>query len=152
MFVNALSALAVLAALAGVNAQSSTASAAPTSTAGISPCIITCITQAGQANGCSGGIADLSCLCTNTAFQQAALSCLQSSCSAQDVQTAQQLEQAECGAGTSATAISSGSSSSASASSSSNAAVTLFAGPNAGSLVGLGVAALGVLAGAGLVL
>ena len=52
----ALSALALLAAVARSNAQSGTSSGAavPTSTAGLTPCIITCITQASAANGCSG--------------------------------------------------------------------------------------------------
>ncbi|KAI0666985.1 hypothetical protein C8Q78DRAFT_942322, partial [Trametes maxima] len=92
--------LVVAAAIAGANAQgSSSAPAAPTSTAGISACIIGCITQSATANGCSG-LADINCFCTSPAFQAATLSCLQSTCTSAEVQAAEALQQSECAAGT----------------------------------------------------
>ncbi|KAI0324807.1 hypothetical protein GY45DRAFT_1262141 [Cubamyces sp. BRFM 1775] len=100
MIFNALPALALVAAIAGVNAQSSTSSAAlPTSTGNLDTCILTCISQAASANGCSS-VQDINCLCTNTKFQTDAASCLQSNCTAADVQTALGLQQAECAART----------------------------------------------------
>ena len=50
-------ALALAAAVASVHAQSSTASgsaAAPSTTTGLSPCILQCTTQAATAAGCNG--------------------------------------------------------------------------------------------------
>ncbi|PBK67571.1 hypothetical protein ARMSODRAFT_959181 [Armillaria solidipes] len=43
---------------------------------------------------------DLTCICTNTAFQDAAASCLQSTCTAEEQQAAAALQQSECAAGT----------------------------------------------------
>ncbi|OJT14509.1 hypothetical protein TRAPUB_8955 [Trametes pubescens] len=54
MMFKSLSAVVVVAALAGVNAQDATSSAPPTSTSGISSCILTCIQTASTQNGCSG--------------------------------------------------------------------------------------------------
>ena len=52
---NAISALTLAAAFAGVHAQSSSVSSPlPTSTSGLTPCILTCVTQAASANGCQG--------------------------------------------------------------------------------------------------
>ena len=54
MFVNVKIVSVVAAAALGVYAQSSSGTAEPpTSTAGISPCIIQCSTEAATANGCS---------------------------------------------------------------------------------------------------
>ncbi|KAI0712840.1 hypothetical protein C8T65DRAFT_574463 [Cerioporus squamosus] len=145
-------ALTVAAAAAAVRAQSDSASsAAPTSTAGISPCILTCLTQAASTNGCQG-ITDLTCLCTNTQFQSDARSCLESSCSADEVSTAEALQSQECGAGDSAT--SAGTSAASSGASTSNAAGALKAsfGAGAGGLAGVGFALAGVVAGAAMVL
>ena len=41
---------------------------------------------------------DLTCVCTNTTFQQAALSCLQKNCTSAEVTAAQTLQSQECGA------------------------------------------------------
>ncbi|KAI0762955.1 hypothetical protein C8Q74DRAFT_189878 [Fomes fomentarius] len=93
-FATALTFAAV--AFAGVQAQSQSSSGAvPT---GITQCILGCISQASSANGCSG-ITDVTCLCTNQQFQQTATSCLESSCSQQEIQAAQQLQQQQCAAG-----------------------------------------------------
>ncbi|KAI0737218.1 hypothetical protein C8Q80DRAFT_1301062 [Daedaleopsis nitida] len=85
------------AAFAGVHAQSGSGSAgaAPTGIAGISPCILQCITQAATGTGCSG-LTDVTCFCTNTQFQQASAACLQQSCTAADLQTVMALQQSEC--------------------------------------------------------
>ncbi|TBU23019.1 hypothetical protein BD311DRAFT_674828 [Dichomitus squalens] len=151
-------AFTVVAVVAGAHAQSSTAgSAAPTSTNGISPCILTCIEQAASANGCSSAL-DVSCLCSNTQFQQSALSCLESSCSSSDVQAAQALQSAECGAGDSATSAASSHASSAAssaASQTSNAAMSGMRGEwgvAKGGLLGVAAAMVGVVAGAAFVL
>ncbi|KAI0737225.1 hypothetical protein C8Q80DRAFT_1067975, partial [Daedaleopsis nitida] len=93
----AVSVLTVLAAFTGVHAQSSTTSGAvPTSTAGLSSCLIGCVTQAASSSGCSS-YTDFACICSSDQFLQQARSCLESSCSDQDVQTAEKLQQAECG-------------------------------------------------------
>ncbi|KAL7277466.1 hypothetical protein ACG7TL_008387 [Trametes sanguinea] len=137
MYFNSLSALALLAAIAGSNAQSGTSSAAaPTSTSGISSCIITCFAQAASANGCSG-ITDVSCLCSNTGFQQAARSCLSSNCSAADVQVAEALLSAECAAAIRAASASSFASSVSSASSG-DSVISTFASSISSALSGSG--------------
>ncbi|KAI0682029.1 hypothetical protein C8Q76DRAFT_637319 [Earliella scabrosa] len=93
-----VSVFAILAALAGVHGQSSPSSAPlPTSTTGISPCILTCVAQAGSATGCS--LADVSCVCTNQPFQQQIINCLQTSCSPSDLQAVQVIQQQLCGTG-----------------------------------------------------
>ncbi|KAH7883432.1 hypothetical protein F5I97DRAFT_243315 [Phlebopus sp. FC_14] len=88
----------VAAAVTVVQAQSGTSSA-PASTsslpAGIDDCILTCVTQAAASGGCSS-FTDLQCVCTSTAFQSAALQCLQSTCTPADVTAATQLQQQEC--------------------------------------------------------
>ena len=54
MHFNTLSALTLLAVFAGVHAQSETTTASdPTSTDGISDCLLACATQAGASTGCS---------------------------------------------------------------------------------------------------
>ncbi|KAG8771508.1 hypothetical protein FRC12_003571 [Ceratobasidium sp. 428] len=84
--------------LAGyVAAQSGTASsAAPTSTAGLSPCIAECSTQAAQDAGCSS-LTDTTCVCTNTDFQSSVVECLQTNCP-DEMAAAMQLQQQICGA------------------------------------------------------
>ncbi|KAL5526197.1 hypothetical protein ACEPAG_7536 [Sanghuangporus baumii] len=119
-----------------VGAQSGTASsAAPTSTAGISPCVLTCVGQASSSAGCSG-ITDIQCLCTSTTFQSAAAACLQSNCTAADLAAGQALQQQECASvrnivssassltGTAASSLSSASSAASSAASSVSSAAT----------------------------
>ena len=44
--------------------------------------------------------ADLECVCTNLSFQAAALACLQATCTAADVKSAQELQTLECGMST----------------------------------------------------
>ncbi|THU91811.1 hypothetical protein K435DRAFT_223018 [Dendrothele bispora CBS 962.96] len=70
---------------------------------GVDECIIDCVTSAASSNGCSS-FTDLSCVCSNTQFQQASLSCLQSKCTQDDVNNAMQLQQAQCGSTGSASA------------------------------------------------
>ncbi|KAI1784984.1 hypothetical protein LXA43DRAFT_171604 [Ganoderma leucocontextum] len=96
-------ALTIVAAVASVHAQSSTSgsAAAPTATTGLSPCILQCTTQAASSAGCSS-VTDISCVCSNTKFQQAALTCLQQSCTAAEVQAAMALQAQECGSASSA--------------------------------------------------
>jgi len=95
MFMNK-SLLAVAALLVAVRAQDSTTSAASSDpTAGLDTCIITCLTSAASSAGCNG-ITDLTCLCSSTAFTTAAATCLQSNCTAADLQTALTLQQSEC--------------------------------------------------------
>ena len=95
----------------------------------ISQCVLNCIGQAASANGCdlyvlpllhtfpprrcarlrlddvlsSHGLrpcrTNTECLCTNTKLQQAATSCLQQSCTAQDLQNAESLLDSECASG-----------------------------------------------------
>lgn len=48
---------------------------------------------------------DVNCLCTNTALQQASLSCLQSTCSSDELAAALALQSQECAAGTSPSAL-----------------------------------------------
>ncbi|KAK7444770.1 hypothetical protein VKT23_015087 [Stygiomarasmius scandens] len=76
-------------------ATSASGSSIPTSPAGISPCIIECVTTAATQNGCSS-FTDIACVCSNTQFQQASLACLQANCTAADVAAATQLQQSQC--------------------------------------------------------
>ena len=113
-------ALFVLTAVAlAVNAQSSTVTSpvpsGSASTSGTSPCILACVAPAAAQNGCSGPYVfhlnsitfgadfvsrtDLPCVCTNAQFQSDAGACLQQHCSAADLQSALQLQQAGCSAG-----------------------------------------------------
>ncbi|PAV20151.1 ectomycorrhiza-regulated CFEM domain-containing [Pyrrhoderma noxium] len=93
----------ILAATLGavfVAAQSSTdtaSAASPSGTGSIDACILTCVTQAASSAGCSS-FQDLQCVCTNTDFQSAAQQCLQSSCTAADLNTALGLQQSQCAA------------------------------------------------------
>ena len=110
----------VLAALfaVGVHAQGSSTTgsvaAAPTSTSQIPPCVLSCAEGALKAtNGTCQSMSvffflptGLSayprvfsvdpCICTNTAFQDAAEKCLQAKCSAADQQAALALDSAQC--------------------------------------------------------
>ncbi|KAG6887011.1 hypothetical protein C0992_001202 [Termitomyces sp. T32_za158] len=91
--------LAVLASCA--LAQSSTDSAADPATslpAGITPCILGCITPAAQSVGCA--VTDPSCICASTEFQTQAAQCLQQKCTADELQAALALQAQECGAST----------------------------------------------------
>ncbi|KAI0827559.1 hypothetical protein BC628DRAFT_1317841 [Trametes gibbosa] len=163
MIFNALPALAILAAVLGANAQDASTSAPPVSVTDLTPCIATCITQSAASNGCPD-ITDVSCLCTSTAFQQAAASCLQSQCSANDVQAALALQAQQCAAGPSATALTgsgsgtgtgTASNSGATTGQTSNAAAAVLRptmGGSTGGAVGVGMVLVGAVLGAGLVL
>ncbi|KAF9218738.1 hypothetical protein BS17DRAFT_811529 [Gyrodon lividus] len=99
MFIN-VNTFAVIAACAlAVHAQSSTTSTAPSSQsslpAGLDTCILACLTEAAGTGGCTS-YTDLQCVCTSTAFQGAALQCLQNNCTADDVTVATQLQSQEC--------------------------------------------------------
>ncbi|THV03650.1 hypothetical protein K435DRAFT_650810 [Dendrothele bispora CBS 962.96] len=103
MFSHKLAFLFPLALVASINAQSSSsattsATSVPSSPGGISPCILQCVTTAAEQNGCQS-FADISCVCTSIPFQQASLACLQANCTSDDVTTATQLQQSECGSG-----------------------------------------------------
>ncbi|KAI0044916.1 hypothetical protein FA95DRAFT_205877 [Auriscalpium vulgare] len=87
-------ALAALALAAPALAQSS--SAVPSGIAGISPCILTCLTSA---QGCSS-FTDIQCVCTSTQYQDSAASCLNSTCSTADQNAARQLQQSQCASST----------------------------------------------------
>ncbi|KAL1744688.1 hypothetical protein HDZ31DRAFT_63826 [Schizophyllum fasciatum] len=90
--------VAFLALASAVLAQDSTSSAsgaAPTSTAGISQCLLQCTTTAASANGCSS-VTDLQCLCTSASFQNDAKSCMQDNCTEEEQQAGLQLQAAEC--------------------------------------------------------
>ncbi|KAK7457924.1 hypothetical protein VKT23_010271 [Stygiomarasmius scandens] len=129
---------------------------------GLSSCAIDCITTSAASNGCS---LDPSCICSNTAVQDATASCLQSKCSSDDLNAAAALQQSTCGSsssgsgsGSSSTATSPSSSGSGSDTASSagasqtdnsnNSAVTF--GP--GSALAVAVGVLGAVIGGGLTL
>ncbi|KZT55721.1 hypothetical protein CALCODRAFT_509968 [Calocera cornea HHB12733] len=97
---------AVLLALAvAVAGQSNTASgAAPTTTAGIPACVLTCSTQASSIAGCS--FIDPTCSCENQQFQSAANACIGANCSAADAAAGLQLQNATCAALASALPVS----------------------------------------------
>ncbi|KAF9258497.1 hypothetical protein L218DRAFT_1080383 [Marasmius fiardii PR-910] len=59
-----------------------------------SPCVMDCSNTAAKQNGCTGA-ADLRCVCSNQAFQRAALQCIQAKCP-QDVAAARNLQAAHC--------------------------------------------------------
>ncbi|KAG2073248.1 hypothetical protein BDR04DRAFT_1010931 [Suillus decipiens] len=94
--------VATVAALA-VNAQSGTVtsgSAVPTASGAVSPCILACSTQAAAQSDCIS-YTNLTCVCSSTAFQTAAGTCLQANCTAAEVAQANALQQDECATRTS---------------------------------------------------
>ncbi|KAL5503707.1 hypothetical protein ACEPAH_7778 [Sanghuangporus vaninii] len=114
-FKPALVLLASVASSVLVDAQTETSSAAtPTSTEGLTECILNCVSTAATSAGCSS-FADLSCVCTSEAFQSQARSCLESSCTEEELNAAVSIQEANCGA---FTTVSSGISSLSSAASS----------------------------------
>ncbi|KDN33514.1 hypothetical protein RSAG8_13398, partial [Rhizoctonia solani AG-8 WAC10335] len=60
-------------------------------------CVENCATQAALANCAGMPFTDPKCACANTGFQQTALQCLQSSCTAEETQLAIQLLKQACG-------------------------------------------------------
>ncbi|ESK83188.1 integral membrane protein [Moniliophthora roreri MCA 2997] len=67
----------------------------PTSPPGTS-CVVQCSMQALPAGPCNA-ITDLQCICTNEVYQQALRDCLSANCNAEDMQTAMNLQQQNCG-------------------------------------------------------
>ncbi|KIM55446.1 hypothetical protein SCLCIDRAFT_301368 [Scleroderma citrinum Foug A] len=87
----------VAASVLAVQAQSGTeTSSAAASTPSLSACLLQCVSTAAQSAGCSS-FTDLACVCSSTSFQTTAGQCLQTSCTAEDVQTGLALQQQECG-------------------------------------------------------
>ncbi|KAN0127861.1 hypothetical protein V8E53_014308 [Lactarius tabidus] len=76
-------------------------------------CMLSCFAGAVSPSTCTS-FTDLTCVCTNTAFQAAAAACLKANCTAADQQAALQLQQAECTNSTSTNSTSSSPSSSSS--------------------------------------
>ncbi|KIP03063.1 hypothetical protein PHLGIDRAFT_16131 [Phlebiopsis gigantea 11061_1 CR5-6] len=114
MFTKVVSVVLVAAALASAQSSISLPAGLPS----IDSCTQNCLTQAATANGCT--LTDVTCVCSNTAFQQAVASCLQSGCPSADLSTALALENAICG-GTSASASASSAATSAASSAASSA-------------------------------
>ncbi|KAF4564437.1 hypothetical protein EYR36_002371 [Pleurotus pulmonarius] len=141
-----------------VSAQESSASptssgvAAPTSTAGIPNCVLQCSIQAGTTAGCA--FSDPSCACSTTnGFQDAATACLQA-CTPEEQQAALGLQAALCGAGGASTSApaTSGSGTPAPANTSNAAMGIMRVGGEQAALFGAGVAVVGALLGAAMVL
>ncbi|KAH7920558.1 hypothetical protein BV22DRAFT_1132975 [Leucogyrophana mollusca] len=131
--------LAVFATALAAQAQSTTSSAPASQSSlpsSLTPCILSCVTQAASSGGCSS-FTDISCVCTSTAFQSAALSCLQANCTSAEVSAATQLQQTECAG------VSSGSSGAASATSSGQASATSAGSPTSSSPAATSNAAMG---------
>jgi len=90
-------AVLVTAAFAQSGSGTETDSAAvPTSTDGISPCVLGCVGPAATDNGCSS-FADTACVCASQKFQADALACLTSKCTPAEQQGALALQSAACG-------------------------------------------------------
>jgi len=94
----------VVAAVVGVSAQDT--------------CILNCLQSSLSSSTCTS-YTDLTCVCSNTAFQTAAETCLKASCTAADQATALQLQEAECGSSSSNSSSNSTSSKASSATSTS---------------------------------
>ncbi|CAE6452220.1 unnamed protein product [Rhizoctonia solani] len=61
----------------------------------VPPCVKSCSDQAATAHGC-GSHSNVSCVCTNAAFQKAARECIQSKCTAAELKQALDLQAASC--------------------------------------------------------
>ncbi|WVQ97506.1 hypothetical protein IAU59_004620 [Kwoniella sp. CBS 9459] len=61
----------------------------------IPQCVVTCSTQAAAAAGCTS-YTDVTCVCTNAAFQNAAGACLVANCTADEQTAATSLQQVLC--------------------------------------------------------
>lgn len=154
--------VATVAALA-VNAQSGTVtsgSAVPTASGAVSPCILACSTQAAAQSDCIS-YTNLTCVCSSTAFQTAAGTCLQANCTAAEVAQANALQQDECAtlSNSSSTTTSSSVKSSATTASSAKSSAATSSGAATGLAPSLAlnsgfgglVALAGILIGAALV-
>ncbi|KAG1731812.1 uncharacterized protein EDB91DRAFT_707350 [Suillus paluster] len=85
----------VAAAALAVNAQTSATTSPAAVPSGLTECIISCSAQAASAGGCSS-YTDLACVCTSTAFQDAAAACLQANCTTAEIAAADQAQISEC--------------------------------------------------------
>ncbi|KAI9441923.1 hypothetical protein H4582DRAFT_2055718 [Lactarius indigo] len=83
-------------------------------------CIIGCLTQSLSPSTCTS-YTDLTCVCSNRAFQSAAAQCLNANCTTAEQQSALELQQAECGSGSTSGSGASSTSPPASSSTSSSA-------------------------------
>ncbi|TFY59217.1 hypothetical protein EVJ58_g5918 [Rhodofomes roseus] len=117
-----MKAVLALFALVGAAAAQSSSAAVPTSTAGIDPCILSCVQSAASSAGCSS-FTDLTCICSSSAFQTSALACLTANCPATDLAAAQALQSAECAAVSASSSASSATGSAASSALSSASSV-----------------------------
>ncbi|KAI0682025.1 hypothetical protein C8Q76DRAFT_763838 [Earliella scabrosa] len=163
---NPLFALTLLAVFARVDAQNATSTSSaptPTYTDHFTPCGYGCALTSGKEAGCD--FTEQSCLCSNQQYQQLSLFCVQHGCPPADYQLALEVVQTVCGtpASNDNSTVASTSSTSASASMSttnallqatnpSNAALKTGFGHDFGGMVGMGVAVVGVIAGAALIL
>jgi len=152
-------------AVLGVNAQSSSGNSTssaltPIATAGLTPCIITCLTVASLTSSGCKTFTNITCLCTNTKFQAKAGRCLSHNCTLPDRQAAYNFQQVQCGHNITS---SSGSSTSTSASVTSPSATSPVSAATSnsaairgvqlgyGEVVGAVVALIGSIIGGGLV-
>ncbi|KAM5545257.1 hypothetical protein V8D89_001368 [Ganoderma adspersum] len=62
---------------------------------GLSACAINCLLTGIPSSGCS--LTDTTCLCASTAFHDSVASCLESSCTADDITAVLAFEATECG-------------------------------------------------------
>ncbi|KAG1867047.1 hypothetical protein C8R48DRAFT_671932 [Suillus tomentosus] len=95
MLFKSLFVLATAALTAYAQSATTTSDPAAATPSGITPCILSCSSQAASAGGCSS-FSDLACVCTSTAFQAAAGACLQANCTTAEVAQAQALQQSQC--------------------------------------------------------
>ncbi|RDB20651.1 hypothetical protein Hypma_012115 [Hypsizygus marmoreus] len=97
MFSKSFFTLALLVVSAAAQSTTSTSETEiPSGVSGITPCIIGCVQPAAEANGCA--FTDPTCVCASAQFQADARACLESTCSAAEVQAALGLQAQQCGA------------------------------------------------------
>ncbi|CAE6504232.1 unnamed protein product [Rhizoctonia solani] len=125
------------------------ASQATAQTLDVPQCLMGCFNDASASAGCGGGM-DLQCMCTNTAFTKAAMTCILTKCSAEDQNSASNLNKQYCAAfasnSTSTASDASGSTTgtSATASSTSSSSTSTSAGYTSSANLGLLVAGAGI--------
>ncbi|KAG8713251.1 hypothetical protein FRC11_012826 [Ceratobasidium sp. 423] len=112
-------------------------------------CLMGCFSDAASSAGCSGGM-DLQCMCTNDAFTKAAMTCILTKCTAEEQNTALNLNKQYCAAftGNSTTTASeasgSATGSSAPASSTGSSSTSTSTGYSTSANLGLLVAGAGI--------
>lgn len=88
--------IALLALLtSGISAQSATAAAGGTSGSGLPSCATSCLSDGIQSSGCSAS--DIACICESQSFIEQLTPCVESSCSASELETVIQYAVALCG-------------------------------------------------------